>query len=204
MEFAPPFERLVRAFTKLPTIGRKTAQRLVFYLLNCSDEDIHELAESLIELKKKLSHCSICGSITEADPCPLCTSSRRDDSCLCVVGEPVDVFAIEKTSTFSGRYHVLGGVLSPLDGIGPDQIRIRELLQRLDDGKVKEVIIATNPTVEGETTAGYLAKLIEPKGISVSRIAYGIPVGGDLEYADEATLGKAFSGRQLIHPDKKE
>jgi recombination protein RecR len=202
MEFAPPFERLVRALTKLPTIGRKTAQRLVFFLLNSSDEDINELADSLIELKKKLTHCTICGSITETDPCPLCTSSKRDDSCLCVVGEAVDVFAIEKTNTFNGRYHVLGGVLSPLDGIGPDQIRIKELLQRLDEGKIEEVIIATNPTVEGETTAGYMAKLIEPKGISVSRIAYGIPVGGDLEYADEATLGKAFSGRQRITTEK--
>ncbi len=187
-------ERAIHELSKLPGIGRKSAQRHVFYLLKQSDEEIRQLAESLIDLKTKVIHCSICFNITELDPCRICTSEKRDRTAICVVEEANDVLALERTGEFRGLYHVLGGALSPLDGIGPDDLRVKELLTRLED--VEEVIIATNPNTEGEATAIYLSKLIKPLGLKISRIARGIPVGADLEYADEITLARAIEGRR--------
>lgn len=187
-------EKAIHELSKLPGVGRKSAQRHVFYLLKQSDDDIRQLADALLELKSKVIHCSVCFNITEADPCRICTSEKRDRSAICVVEEANDVLALEKTGEFRGLYHVLGGALSPLDGIGPDDLRVKELLSRLHD--VEEVIIATNPNTEGEATAIYLSKLIKPLGLKISRIARGIPVGADLEYADEITLARAIEGRR--------
>lgn len=188
-------ERAIQELSRLPGIGRKTAQRLVFYLLKQPEAQVQQLAEALTELKKKVIHCSICFNITESDPCSICTGSKRDRSMICVVEEANDVLALEKTGGYNGLYHVLGGSLSPLDGIGPDDLRIKELLSRIDE-TVKEVILATNPDTEGEATALYLARILKPMNVRVSRIARGIPVGADLEYADEITLTRAIEGRR--------
>jgi len=190
-------ERLISEFAKLPGIGRKTAQRLTFFLLKEDGERASSLAEAILALKERVKYCSVCFNITEEDPCPICRDPRRDRSTICVVEEPSDLMAIERLGVYKGVYHVLGGVLSPLDGVGPEDLHIRELLERLKEG-VREVILATNPTVEGEATALYLSRLIRPLGIKVSQIARGIPMGGDIELADEMTLARAFEGRREV------
>ncbi len=188
-------ERAIHELSRLPGIGRKMAQRQVFYLLKQPDDEVTRLVEALAELKKKVGRCSICFNLTEEDPCRICSGAKRDRSLICVVEEANDVLALEKTGGYNGLYHVLGGALSPLDGIGPDDLHIKELLARLDES-VREVIIATNPNTEGEATALYLARLIKPLNVRVTRIARGIPVGADLEYADEITLTRAIEGRR--------
>ena len=184
----------IEEFAKLPGIGRKTAQRLVFFLIKRKPEELETLAQAIRSLKDRVRYCSVCYNLTETDPCGICSHPGRDARMICVVEEPNDVVAIEKTHEFKGVYHVLGGALSPLEGIGPDDLRIKELLQRLQ-GNVEEVIIATNANAEGEATAVYLSKLIKPMGIRITRIAHGVPVGGDLEFTDEVTLARAFIGR---------
>ena len=196
--YSPTIERLIENFEKLPSIGHKTATRLAFHMLNLKEEDTKEFINSIIEAKKNLKYCSKCFNITDTDPCPICSSPKRDQSTICVVEDVKDVVAMEKTHEFKGVYHVLHGSISPMNGIGPEHIKIKELLERLKDVDVKEIIIATNPRVEGEATAIYLSKLIKPIGIKVTRIAHGIPVGGDLEYTDEVTLSKALEGRREI------
>ena len=196
--YSPTIERLIESFEKLPSIGHKTATRLAFYMLNQNKEATDEFITSIIEAKKNLKYCSKCFNITETDPCPICASPKRDQGTICVVEDVKDVVAMEKTHEFKGVYHVLHGSISPMNGIGPEDIKIKELLERLKDTDVKEIIIATNPRVEGEATAMYIAKLIKPLGIKVTRIAHGIPVGGDLEYTDEVTLIKAMEGRREI------
>lgn len=196
--YSPTIERLIENFEKLPSIGHKTATRLAFHMLNLKEEDTKEFINSIIEAKKNLKYCSKCFNITDTDPCPICSSPKRDQSTICVVEDVKDVVAMEKTHEFKGVYHVLHGSISPMNGIGPEDIKIKELLERLKDVDVKEIIIATNPRVEGEATAIYLSKLIKPIGIKVTRIAHGIPVGGDLEYTDEVTLSKALEGRREI------
>lgn len=187
-------EKAIAELSRLPGIGRKSAQRLVFYLLKSPKHEVHNLAEALIAIKEKIKFCSICFNITENDPCQVCSSDRRDRSTICVVEEANDVLALEKTGEYKGLYHILGGALSPLEGIGPDDLRIKELMGRLN-GTTREVIIATNPNTEGEATAIYLEKLIKPLSLRITRIARGLPVGGDLEYADEITLTRALEGR---------
>jgi len=196
--FAPPLVRLIEELSKLPTVGPKTAQRLAFYMLSMPAEDAEALASAIIEAKRRIRYCSVCANITETDPCELCTDAKRDQSVICVVENPRDVAAMERTREFRGLYHVLQGAISPLDGIGPDDLRIAELLRRLAGGAVHELIVATNPRVEGEATALYLAKVIKPLGVKVTRIAHGLPVGGDLEYADEVTLARALEGRREL------
>ena len=196
--YSPTIERLIENFEKLPSIGHKTATRLAFHMLNLKEEDTNEFINSIIEAKKNLKYCSKCFNITDTDPCPICSSPKRDQSTICVVEDVKDVVAMEKTHEFKGVYHVLHGSISPMNGIGPEDIKIKELLERLKDVDVKEIIIATNPRVEGEATAIYLSKLIKPIGIKVTRIAHGIPVGGDLEYTHEVTLSKALEGRREI------
>lgn len=191
-----PLADLVERLTHLPSIGRKTAQRLAFFLLKAPPEEAEQLAAAIRDVRSRIRVCSVCHNLTEADPCSLCADPGRDDGMLCVVEEGHDVAAIERTSRYRGRYHVLGGVLSPLDGIGPDELALDDLLQRVRDGEIREVIIATNPTVEGEATASYLAGMLKPIGVQVSRIAAGIPVGGNLEYADEVTMSRALEGRR--------
>jgi recombination protein RecR len=190
--------RLIEALQRLPGIGPKTAQRLTFFLLKRPIDEVRELSESLLAVKERIVACRACFNVTDEDPCRICADPRRDDQVVCVVEEPNDLLAMERTGEFRGRYHVLLGALSPLDGIGPDDIKVRELLARLDGGGVTEVILATNPNVEGEATALYLAKLLRPLGVRVTRIARGLPVGGDLEYADQVTLSKALEGRREI------
>ena len=190
--------RLIEALQRLPGIGPKTAQRLTFFLLKRPVDEVRELSASLVAVKERIVSCQRCFNVTDEDPCRLCADPRRDDRVLCVVEEPNDLLAMERTGEYRGRYHVLLGALSPLDGIGPDDIKVRELLARLDAGGVAEVILATNPNVEGEATALYLAKLLRPLGLRVTRIARGLPVGGDLEYADQVTLSKALEGRREI------
>lgn len=190
-------ERLISEFSRLPGIGRKTAQRLTFFLLKEDRRQALSLAEAIVALKDRMRYCSVCFNTTEQDPCPICRDPRREHDKICVVEEPSDLMAIEKLRVYRGVYHVLGGVLSPLDGIGPEDLHIRELLERLKEG-VKEVILATNPTVEGEATALYLSRLIRPLGVRVSQIARGLPVGGDIELADEMTLTRAFEGRREV------
>lgn len=187
-------QRAVEELSKLPGIGKKSAQRLVFYLLKLPRDEIVALAKSLVDVKDKASYCSICFNITEKNPCSICTDDHRDRSIICIVEEPNDVLAFEKTGEYKGLYHVLGGALSPLDGIGPDDLKIKELLARIKDD-AKEIILANNPNVEGEATALYLSKLIAPLGLKLTRIARGIPVGTDIEYADEITLTRALEGR---------
>jgi recombination protein RecR len=183
---------------RLPGIGPKTAQRLTFFLLKRPLDEVQTLAESLTQLKHLIVHCHVCFNVTEEDPCRICSDPRRDPRALCIVEEPNDLLALERTGEFRGRYHVLLGALSPLDGIGPEDLRVRELLARLETPGVEEVILATNPSVEGEATAIYLAKLLKPFGMRITRIARGLPVGGDLEYADEVTLSKALEGRRDV------
>src|SRR3954452_19458194 len=195
--FASPIARLVQQLGKLPGIGEKTAARLAFHILRASPEDAAALAAAIAEVKQKIRFCSVCCDLNERDPCSICRDARRDAGVVCVVAQPQDVVAIERTGGYRGRYHVLHGVLSPLDGIGPDDLRIAELVRRAG-GEVKEVIVATNPSVEGETTAVYLAKLLRPLGVRTSRIATGVPMGGELEYADRLTLARALDGRREI------
>ena len=196
--YSPSIEKIIQSFEKLPSIGNKTAARLAFYILNASEEETNDFISSIVNAKKNLKYCSKCYNISDTDPCPICANSKRDQSEICVVEDVRDIIAMEKTHEFRGVYHVLHGSISPMNGVGPDDIKIKELLARLMDGQVKEVILATNPRVEGEATAMYLSKLIKPLGIKVTRIAHGIPVGGDLEYTDEITLTKALEGRREI------
>ena len=196
--YSPSIEKLIEAFERLPSIGNKTAARLAFYILNSSEEETNEFVQAIINAKKNLKYCSTCFNISDTDPWTICANAGRDKSTICVVEDVKDVVAMEKTHEFKGVYHVLHGSISPMNGIGPDDIKIKELLSRLMDGSVKEVILATNPRVEGEATAIYLSKLIKPLGITVTRIAHGIPVGGDLEYTDEVTLSRALEGRRAL------
>jgi recombination protein RecR len=189
---------LIDELGRLPGIGPKSAQRIAFHILAAEPADVMRLANVMREVKEKVRFCSICGNVAEQEQCRICLDGRRDLTALCVVEEPKDVVAIEKTREFRGRYHVLGGAISPIEGIGPDDLRIRELIARLSDGAITEVILATDPNLEGEATATYLARLISPLGVAVSRLASGLPVGGDLEYADEVTLGRAFEGRRRV------
>lgn len=198
VESTPSFARLVVALGKLPGIGQKTATRLAFFILRQSPAEAEALATAIRELKEKTRFCSNCFHLTETDPCPLCTDPARDDRQLCVVEQPQDLLAVERSRSFRGRYHVLQGALSPLDGIGPEQLRIKELLVRLQDHAVEEVVVATNFSVEGEATALYLARLLHPLGLRVTRLAHGIPLGSDLEYIDEATVNRAVEGRREI------
>lgn len=193
-----PLTELIAQFERLPGIGKKTAQRLAFSILEQPPERAEKFAEALLNARRKIHFCKVCQSLTDMDVCSICGDSERDRGVICVVEDPKDVMAFERTREYSGTYHVLHGVISPLDGIGPDQLRIKELMARLGSGEVKEIIMATNPTVEGEATASYLSRLIKPMGIKVTRLAYGIPVGGDLEYADEFTLARALDGRNEI------
>lgn len=196
MNAAGPIARLVCELGKLPGIGEKTAARLAFHILRAPEEEAAALASAINDLRAKIRLCSVCWDFTEQDPCAICRDERRDASLVCAVAHPQDVIAIERTGGYRGRYHVLHGVLSPLEGIGPDDLRIAELIKRCSDGDLREVIVATNPSVEGETTAVYLAKLIRPLGLRVSRIATGVPMGGELEYADRLTLARAIDGRR--------
>lgn len=189
---------LIDELGRLPGVGPKSAQRIAFHLLQADPTDVRRLVAALTEVKDKVKFCRVCGNVTEAEECRICRDPRRDLSAICVVEEPKDVVAIEKTNEFRGRYHVLGGAISPIEGIGPDDLRIRELMVRLADGAVTELILATDPNLEGEATATYLARLIKPMGLRVTRLASGLPVGGDLEYADEVTLGRAFEGRRVV------
>jgi recombination protein RecR len=189
---------LIDELGRLPGVGPKSAQRIAFHVLAADPVDVRRLAAALVEVKDKVQFCSICGNVAEEDLCRVCRDPRRDLGLICVVEEPKDVVAIERTREFRGRYHVLGGAISPIEGIGPDDLRIRELMKRLADDAVTEVILATDPNLEGEATATYLARLIKPMGLRVTRLASGLPVGGDLEYADEVTLGRAFEGRRLL------
>jgi recombination protein RecR len=189
---------LIDELGRLPGIGPKSAQRIAFHLLAAEPADVSRLAATLQRVKDEVKFCKTCGNVAEAEQCRICLDPRRDETVICVVEEPKDVVAIERTREFRGRYHVLGGAISPIEGIGPDDLRVRELLQRLQDGAITELILATDPNLEGEATATYLARLIKPMGLRVTRLASGLPVGGDLEYADEVTLGRAFSGRRLL------
>lgn len=193
-----PLTELIAQFERLPGIGRKTAQRLAFSILEQPPERAEKFAEALINAKRKIHFCRVCQGLTDKEVCDICDDNRRDRSVICVVAEPKDVMAFERTREYTGVYHVLHGVISPLDGIGPEQLRIKELMARLGSGEVNEIIMATNPTVEGEATASYISRLVKPMGIKVTRLAYGIPVGGDLEYADEFTLARALEGRNEI------
>ncbi len=195
---AEPIERLINELARLPGIGRKTAARLAYYILRVPRGEAQDLARAIIDVKERIQLCSVCFNLTDRDPCRICSDSRRDNEVICVVEEPNDLMAIEGTGDFNGKYHVLHGALSPLDGIGPEDIKSKELLERLGAGEVREVIMATNPNVEGGATALYLTKLIKPLGVKVTRIAYGIPMGGDIEYTDGATLVKALEGRREI------
>lgn len=193
-----PLTKLTECFARLPGIGRKSAQRLAFHILRMPEEEAKAFANAILEAREKIGYCEICKNITDTPRCAICSDETRDKSTVCVVEDPRDVIAIERTKEYHGLYHVLGGLISPMDGVGPENLFIKELLARLGDGTVKEVIMATNPTVEGEATAMYLSRLIKPMGIKVSRLAYGIPVGGNLEYADEVTLYRAIEGRSLM------
>ena len=195
-DFATPIERLIEELKRLPGIGQKTAQRLAFYLLRSTKEEALGLAEAIREAKERIGVCSVCNNITDMDPCLYCASATRSRKTICVVEEPHSILAVEKTRQYSGLYHVLGGALSPLSGVGPEKLKIKSLIERLKNGTVEEIIIATNPTAEGEATAVYLSKLIKPLGVRVTRIGVGIPVGSDLEYADEVTMLKAMEGRR--------
>jgi recombination protein RecR len=196
--FEAPIQRLIDELARLPGIGQKSAQRLAFHLLHVEEADAERLGNAIVDLRKEIRLCSRCFNVTGDEECSICRDLRRDTSKICVVERAQDIPVLEKTQQFSGRYHVLGGAISPIEGIGPEQLHMRELVARVDAEKVEEVIAATNPTVEGDTTALYLARLLKPLGISVTRLASGLPVGGDLDYADEITLGRALSGRQEI------
>ena len=196
--YSPSIEKLIESFEKLPTIGHKTAQRLAFYMLDLPLEDVEEFTNSILSAKKNLHFCSKCFNISDTDPCNICSNPKRDQSIICVVEDVRDVIAMERTHEFNGVYHVLHGSISPMNGIGPDDIKIKELLSRIMDGQVKEIILATNPRVEGEATSMYISKIVKPLGVKTTRIARGIPVGGDLEYTDEITLTKALEGRREL------
>jgi len=196
-KYPEPMGHLILEFTKMPGIGPKSAQRLAFYVLQATQGEVTDLVSAITETKKKVTYCSVCYNITLQDPCDICSNTARDRSRICVVAGPQDLIAIEKTREYNGLYHVLGGVISPLDGIGPENLRVKELLKRVT-GDVAEVILALNPTVEGEATVMYLTRLLKPLGVKVTRIAYGLPVGSDMDYADEVTLTKAFEGRREI------
>lgn len=198
MESAPAIQKLLDELERMPGVGPKSAQRIAYWMLNSDRETVLRLADAIVEVKNTVHFCSRCFNYAEGELCEVCASRRRDESVICVVSEPRDIAAIERTAAFSGVYHVLGGVLSPMDGIGPDDLHIAELLKRLADTDVREVVLATNPNVEGETTAAYLARLIKPLGIEVTRLASGLPVGGDLEFADEITLGRAIESRRPL------
>ena len=191
-------QRLIEQFERMPGIGHKSAQRLAFYVLNMKKEDAEAFSKVILEAHEKIRKCTCCCNLAEEELCPICKSSKRDKSVVCVVEDPRDVMAFERTHEYEGTYHVLHGVISPMNGIGPEDITIKELLSRMGDGKIQEVIMATNPTVEGEATAMYISRLLKPMGVSVSRLAYGVPVGADLEYADEVTLTRALEGRRMI------
>lgn len=193
-----PLARLIEQFERLPGIGKKTAQRLAYYVLDLPKSEAEKFSAAILDAHEKIHYCKLCCNLTDQELCSICRNDSRDKTIICVVEDPRDVAAFERTQEFSAMYHVLHGVISPLNGVGPDQIRIKELLSRVNNGKVKEVIMATNPTVEGEATAMYISKLLKPLGIKVTRLAYGIPVGGDLEYADEVTLSRAIEGRNEI------
>ena len=196
--YAKPLNKLINELSRLPGIGGKTAQRLALHILSVDDREAFALADAIREAKEKMTFCSICGNLTDRDPCSICEDAGRDPSTICVVESPKDVIAMEKIRKYRGYYHVLHGVISPMDDKGPEDINLKSLITRLQDTRVKELIIATNPTIEGEATAVYIARLVKPSGIRVSRIAHGIPVGGDLEYADEVTLLKAIEGRREL------
>ncbi|NDI34798.1 recombination mediator RecR [Chengkuizengella sediminis] len=198
MHYPEPVSKLIDSFTRLPGIGTKTAARLAFHVIRMKEEDVVEFAKALVNVKRNLHYCSVCCNITDVDPCRICSDKSRDSSVICVIQEPKDLVAMERTKEFQGYYHVLHGAISPMEGIGPDEIRVAELLTRLSDERVKELILATNPNIEGEATAMYLSRLVKPFGIKMTRIAHGLPVGGDLEYADEVTLSKALEGRREL------
>jgi recombination protein RecR len=195
---AEPVNRLINEFSKLPGIGPKSAARLAYFILRGSKDEAQALADAIVDVKERIGFCSVCFNISEADPCPICTDPQRDRSVVCVVEEPLDVVALDRTGEYRGLYHVLHGAISPVDGIGPDQIRVRELIDRVRNGDLEEVILATNPNIEGDATAMYIARQLVQFGVTVSRPASGLPVGGDLEYADEVTLGRALSGRRVL------
>ena len=197
-QYAKPLNKLISELSKLPGIGGKTAQRLAFHILSMDKKGADALADSIKDAKEKMKYCSVCGNLTDEDPCEMCRDTRRRDDVVCVVESPRDVAAMERIKEFKGRYHVLHGAISPMEGIGPDDINLKSLIVRLQNEDIKEVIVATNPTIEGEATAMYIAKLIKPSGIKVTRIAHGVPVGGDLDFADEITLLKAMEGRREI------
>jgi len=196
--YVGPLRSLVDELGRLPGIGPKSAQRIAFHLLKVESEDALRLVDAIVAVKERVTSCTICFNVAEGELCEICSDPRRDGSSLCVVEDPRDIVAVERTREFRGRYHVLGGALNPIEGLGPDQLRVRELLDRLSDGEVTEVILCTNPNLEGEATAMYLARLLVPLGVRVTRIASGLPVGGDLEYADELTLGRALEGRREV------
>jgi len=196
--YSPSIEKLIESFEKLPSIGHKTAARLAFYMLDLGEQETNEFISSIVNAKKNLKFCSKCYNITDTDPCPICANQKRDASQICVVEDVRDIIAMERTHEFKGVYHVLHGSISPMNGVGPEDIKLKELLSRLGDNTVKELILATNPRVEGEATAMYISKLVKPMGVKVTRIAHGIPVGGDLEYTDEVTLSKALEGRREL------
>ncbi|WP_028609466.1 recombination mediator RecR [Paenibacillus harenae] len=198
MHYPEPIAKLIDSFTRLPGIGPKTAARLAFHVLRMKEDDVIDFAKALVSVKRNLFYCSVCCNITDTDPCRICQDKSRDQSVICVVQDTKDLVAIERMKDFQGQYHVLQGAISPMEGIGPDEIRIAELLRRLSDERVQELILATNPNIEGEATAMYLSRLVKPFGIKVTRIAHGLPVGGDLEYADEVTLSKALEGRREL------
>lgn len=196
--YAKPLTKLINELSKLQGIGNKTAQRLAFNILSMDDKEALAIAQAIIDAKTNMKYCSVCGNLTDTDPCPICTDEKRDHSVICVVESPKEVAAMERIREFKGLYHVLHGSISPLEGVGPEDINLKSLIVRLSENDVQEVILATNPNIEGEATAMYIARLIKPSGIAVSRIAHGIPVGGDLEYADEVTLSKAMEGRRNL------
>jgi len=193
---AAPVVRLIEEFHKLPGVGPKSAQRLTYYLLRAPQDEARALAQAILEVKEKITFCSICQNVTDSDPCLICANAERDSSLLCVVEEPLDILALERTRSYNGLYHVLHGVISPMDGVGPEHLKVEELLERLKGGSVQEVILATNPNLEGEATAMYLSRLLRPLGVRVTRLARGLPSGADLEYADDLTLTRALEGRQ--------
>lgn len=195
---AAPLARLIEEFYKLPGIGPKSAQRLAYYLLRMPAAEAHSLAQAILEVKERVTLCSACQNVTESDPCRICSSLERDRTVICVVEEPLDILSIERSGSYKGQYHVLHGAISPMDGIGPEDLKIAELLGRMRSGEITEVILATNPNLEGEATSMYLSRLLSPLGLRVTRLARGLPVGGDLEYADDVTLAKALEGRQAM------
>ncbi|WP_203335035.1 recombination mediator RecR [Planococcus beigongshangi] len=198
MHYPEPISKLMESFMKLPGIGPKTAARLAFFVLGMKEDTVLDFAKALVDAKRNLSFCSVCGHITDVDPCHICQDLKRDRTTICVVQDPKDVIAMEKMRDYTGLYHVLQGAISPMEGIGPEDINVPSLIKRLQDEQVEELILATNPTIEGEATAMYISRLVKPSGIKTTRIAHGLPVGGDLEYADEVTLSKALEGRREL------